>query len=474
MHCAARRFFDRRGLFIGGIASLALVASSLGVVAQEVTPETELAAPAMVEPGTLTKTRPFIIPLEGANLTITPILTAGEMVGDYQMTGVPDGLGLARNGDEVVLFMNHELSVEDDGNLSDSKVSRLVLDPETGAVLSGSYVVTGEEGYWSLCSASLAGPEAGFDRPVFLSGEESADGPHGGIAMAVDAADGTVTELPWLGMFEHENQVAVPGFEGKTVVLATEDNSNGSEFYMYVADSPADFLSGKGQLYVFKADNAAGTADIAIGGDLTGSFIPVDQKDNVDAAALAETVQTEGAFNFIRLEDLTYNRTTPNVIYFVDTGDDEEPNLAADGTPLSLNGRLYQMTLDPADPTKVTSLTVLLDGDAGDDLHNPDNIDADASTVMIQEDTGAGVARILAYSIADGTLTPIATLDQSAGEGLVDEGDEPGAWESSGIINVSDIFGDGAWLVDVQAHSLSAAQFGAADESGQLLLIRKG
>jgi hypothetical protein len=470
---AARTLRGQKALLVAGMLGPTVLPQSFGAAAQEATPSAELAAPTIVAPGTMTTVRPFILPLEGSNLTVTPLLTTGEMVGDYQMAGVPDGLGVVRSSDGIILFMNHELSAEDE-NLTDSRVSRLVLDPETGAVLSGSYVITGDEGYWSLCSASLAGPGVGFDSPVFLTGEESTDGPHGGMAMAIDAMDGTVTELPWLGKIAHENQVVVPGFAGKTVVLATEDNSDGSQLYMYVADSPGDFLAGNGQLYVFKADDAAGTADIAKGDELTGSFIPVDQADNVDAQTLETKVRGDGAFTFIRLEDLTYDRTNPHTIYFTDTGDDEAPNLAADGTPLSLNGRLYQMTLDPTDPTKVTGLTVLLDGDNGDDIHNPDNIDADASMIMLQEDTGAGVARILAYSIADGTLTPVATLDQSDSDELVDPTDEPGAWESSGIINVSDFFGEGAWLADVQAHSRMAPQFGGQDQSGQLMLIREG
>jgi hypothetical protein len=474
MPFVARPSRGRMRPLIAGIVSVTVLAQAIGAAAEDATPTAELVAAAIVAPGAMTTVRPFILPLEGANLTITPLLTTGEMVGDYQMAGVPDGLGAVRTSDEIILFMNHELSAEDDGNLTDSKVSRLVLDPETGAVRSGSYVITGDEGYWSLCSASLAGPEAGFDAPVFLTGEESTDGSHGGMAMAIDAMNGTVTELPWLGKFAHENQVAVPGFEGKTVVLATEDNSDGSQLYMYVAASPADVLAGNGQLYVFQAADAAGTADIAKGDELTGSFIPVDQADNVDAQTLETKVRGDGAFTFIRLEDLTYDRTNPHTIYFTDTGDDEAPNLAADGTPLSLNGRLYQMTLDPADPTKVTGLTVLLDGDTGDDIHNPDNIDANASTIMLQEDTGAGVARILAYSIADGTLTPVATLDQSDSDELVDPSDEPGAWESSGIINVADIFGEGAWLADVQAHSRTEPQFGGQDQGGQLVLIREG
>ena len=469
-----------RALAVVGVATLLVGALSTGTAAQNATPETgEIIAPA-IEPGGMTAVRPYLVPAEGAAVTITPLLTAGDKVGDYEMAGVPDGLGAFLNDEGAVVFVNHELSAEDDDNLTDSRVSRLVLDPETGGILSATYVLTGAEGYWALCSASLAGPEVGFDPPVFLTGEEATEGPHGGVAMAIDAIDGTVTELPWLGLFEHENQVVIPGFEGKTVVIATDDNSDGSELYMYLADSPADFLAGKGQLHVFKADDAAGTLDVEKGKSLTGTFIPVDQRDNVDAATLQAKVEADGAFHFIRLEDVTWDRTTPNTIYFADTGDDEEPNLREDGTPVSAAGRLYTMTLDPADPTKVTNFTVLLDGDAGDDMHNPDNIDADATTIMIQEDPSdlfktegpEGLARILAYSIADGTLTPIAMVDQADGEAMIPEGEMAGDWESSGILNVSEIFGEGTWLTDVQASTLMTPQFGGEDLGGQLLLIR--
>ncbi|MFN8592750.1 MAG: DUF839 domain-containing protein [Thermomicrobiales bacterium] len=479
MHKKSARMSGR--IVAWGAAAMLLSSQVFSAAAQDATPVTgAMATPTVLEAGQFTIERPFLIPAEGANITITPLLTAGEKVGDYQMAGVPDGLGAYLGEEGAVVFMNHELSKEGDENLSDSRVSRLVLDPATGAVLSGSYVVTGTEGYWSLCSASLAGPEVGFDPPVFLTGEETAEGPKGGLAMAINAVDGTITELPWLGHFSHENQIAVPGFEGKTVVVATDDDSNGSELYMYIAASPADFLAGKGQLYVFKADNAAGTADIAKGTTLTGSFIPVDQANNTDAKTLQDKVWADGAFRFVRTEDITYDRNSSNILYFTDTGDNEDPNLAGDGAPFTQNGRLYSLTLDPADPTKVTAFTVLLDGDAGDELRNPDNIDADKSTIMIQEDLNSynraensdAVARIWAYSIADGTLTPVALLDQSAGDGLVDAGDKAGSWESSGILNVSEIFGEGTWLTDVQAHSITAPQFGGEDESGQLLIIR--
>jgi hypothetical protein len=453
--------------------------------AAETSPEPTAAPttePTIVPAGQLTQARPYLIPIDPSTLTITPILTTGEVVGDYQMAGVPDGLGAYQTDEGVVVFMNHELTTNEDENISDARVSRLILDPNTAGVLSGGYPLDGTEGYRRLCSAFLAGTEVGFDQSVFLTGEEATDGEHGGVSLAIDGESGDVTDLPWLGHIHHENEVVVPGFAGKTVVVTTDDNADGSELYLFVADSPAAVLAGNGQLYVFKADNGANTADIAKGGDLTGTFVPVDEADNADAETLQKAVDDLGAFKFVRLEDVTYDRTTTTTLYFADTGDDQEPNLAADGTPLTKNGRIYRMALDPSDPTRVTSLTVLLDGDAGDDIRNPDNIDADATTLMIQEDLNGynraensdATGRILAYDLASGSLTPIAKIDQSDDPNLlVDPGDEAGSWESSGIIDASAFFGPGAWLVDVQAHTLDVPQFGGVDEGGQLLLVRR-
>ena len=115
MPLAARTSRGRMRLLVAGIVSLTVLARAVSAAAQEATPTAELAAPAIVEPGAMTTVRPFILPLDGSNLTITPLLTTGEMVGDYQMAGVPDGLGAVRAGDHVILLMNHELSVEDDG-----------------------------------------------------------------------------------------------------------------------------------------------------------------------------------------------------------------------------------------------------------------------------------------------------------------------------------------------------------------------
>ncbi|MGH2524711.1 MAG: hypothetical protein ACRDH2_19565, partial [Anaerolineales bacterium] len=108
-------------------------------------------------------------------------------------------------------------------------------------------------------------------------------------------------------------------------------------------------------------------------------------------------------------------------------------------------------------------------------MHNPDNLDTSANSLMIQEDpgshnnfnVGAGpAARIWRYDLASETLSVVAAVDQSADT----TGARLGAWESSGILNVSDAFGPGAWLVTVQAHTL----FVETEQRGPLLFKREG
>jgi hypothetical protein len=68
-------------------------------------------------------------------------------------------------------------------------------------------------------------------------------------------------------------------------------------------------------------------------------------------------------------------------------------------------------------------------------------------------------AQILKVDLANSTsIVPIALVNQ-----IEDREAAHGDWESSGILDVSKYFGGGAWLVDVQAHTI--------DEGGQLLLL---
>jgi hypothetical protein len=87
-------------------------------------------------------------------------------------------------------------------------------------------------------------------------------------------------------------------------------------------------------------------------------------------------------------------------------------------------------------------------------------------------------------------LRPILAVDQSLDEGSTDKDPATtkgnlGSWESSGIVDASAAFGPGAFLINVQAHSLfvevgdgddnfapTGADFLNKREGGQLLLVR--
>jgi hypothetical protein len=70
---------------------------------------------------------------------------------------------------------------------------------------------------------------------------------------------------------------------------------------------------------------------------------------------------------FTRLEDATYDVNADGLFYFDTTGRSQFLNPAT-GKPYDAKGRLYSIQLDLANPTSATSLQVLLDGDAGDDI----------------------------------------------------------------------------------------------------------
>jgi hypothetical protein len=147
---------------------------------------------------------PYVEPI-GSAYQITPILSVADQVPEtsdpsrqYQMVGIPDGLGAyARPDGTIVLLMNHELTKRTmseplvDGPLNRGAfISRFILSQD-GTVLSGerAYDTVFDEtagtsfpaadstnsspDFTRFCSASLAGPESGFDRPLYFAGEEA-------------------------------------------------------------------------------------------------------------------------------------------------------------------------------------------------------------------------------------------------------------------------------------------------------------
>ena len=361
----------------------------------------------------LTENRAFISPTstsiaeENGTYTIKALINSGEKLSNnYTFANLPDGLGavVVENG-TVDVFVSHELENEtDEGGFA--KVSKLRLNQTDGSVVGAELVIDGSEEYKRLCSASLV-EGYGFEHPVFFTNEEVDDG----LVLAIDAINGTITEMPWLGKFSHENTIHVPYFSNtinKTVILGFEDGEpTESEVYMYVADTPNDLLLGKGQLYVFGTNTTAAGNQTRYdswdeiyfsNGTVNGGFIPLnwDYKTQNETDLDTEAVSS-GGFQFIRPEDGAMDKRggTENILYMAETGSDLDENdeiiaLGNNGQNWT-NGRMYAFTFtDPKDPTK-TSFEVMMDGNDPEApgfnfLKNPDNIDTSQKSLMINED----------------------------------------------------------------------------------------
>ena len=225
--------------------------------------------------------------------------------------------------------------------------------------------------------------------------------------------------------------------------------------------------------------------------------------------------QLNNVFDFVRVEDIAYDKRPGmgNVVYIVDSG----RGPAVDGHPAdtrfrSTNGRVWKMVLDPDDPTKVTSFSlsrsrVTTPGQdlqrgppAGQHRDDPDRPPADrgpgiepavraADQGLDERDHGASVVR----PVLGDRPQIVVKIDQSADGDVGYDVDGRtdgawGAWETTGIVDASAAFGPGAFLINVQAHTLwvekearsghlhrprrADPDFTFKREGGQLLLIR--
>lgn len=420
------------------------------------------------------------------------ILTVGDSVNakpdgtPYRMVGIPDGLGAFDNGDGTfTLLMNHELrggagSVRAHG-ANGAFVSKWTIRKDDLTVLHGEDLIQ-RTATWNtaagsynapasgvafarFCSADLPARSAfyhdgvGFDGAIFMNGEENGSE---GRAFA-HLLDGTSYELPRLGKFSWENSLANPDAGTSTVVVGTDDGTGG-QLYVYVgtktsSGSPIDRAGlTNGSLYGVKV---AGVADenpasgIASGSSF--SLYPLGNVASTSGAALETLSNAGGVTHFQRPEDGAWDPRNPNDFYFVTTAS------------FTGNSRLWRLRFtDRTNPAAGGTLAMLLGGSEGQKMMDNMTINR-RGDIIIQEDPGGQsyIARVWRYSIANDTLTEVAHHDADrftpgvAGFLTLDE-------ESSGVIDVSEILGEGWFLLDVQAHYATDAEL---VEGGQLLAL---
>jgi len=435
--------------------------------------------------GYLTSAAPLVRSLR-PDVRLTAILTAGDTLfsndpgaDPFVFAGMAAGLGARDRGDGTAeVYVAHEDAWLD--GVEGAMVSRLVLDLRNSGVLAAECLLRPDRGYLGFAHAALLDSKVGFLRPELVVNERS-NRRRFPLVSGIDALTGQVQDLPWLGAMRHKSAISLPSTGGKTILVMTGGSTTFSadQLYLYIATSDTDVLAGRGQLYVFRANPAEvplesrDAAHLRRALPVTGSFVPVDDASARSPASLDPAVQGLSCLNFVRLEGLAADRERMGAFYFTDRlghGQEGMVQTAAGG------GRLYHVTLDAFDPTQVSELSVVLDSSEGDDLFRPSSIDTDDQCVMIQEYPGArGIhaSRILRYDLRSRRLEAVAVCAERDTRGRADPSGVGGEWETSGITNVSDLFGEDSWLFTVQAHTVEIRQDRRrTGEGGQILLLR--
>lgn len=448
---------------------------------------------------------------------IIPLINSGEdpFIADDIFQGIPDGIGVRPGPDGsgyVDLFVTHEQSHVPFGvgadpkfaDLQDSSVTRVRVDIATRSVLEmETQIISGEipggAGFLRFCSATMVGPDQGFDDWTFLVNEESnedildvppgavygpdpAIAPHrqSGYSVWLDTETGAYDVISRAGRHNHENTVVVPGGWNEIAILSGDDtfSAPGSQLYLYTAKDDDSIMADKGQLWAFQVTATdAGPVDPydkfndandfleitnAESAPWSGRFIhvPTDIARGVTGSApqtaLENWSNANNVFQFVRVEDIDYDPANTRVVYFADTGtsrlsensDSGRLERLTSGGTLS-NGRIFRMVLNERDPRIVDEFSILTDSTpvppggnpaTGVAFVNPDNVATSANSLMMQEDSGSA-NDVWRYSFPAGPWVKVASV---TGTGV--------SAESSGIVRLGTPFGAGWWALDVQGH----------------------
>jgi hypothetical protein len=388
------------------------------------------------------------------------------------------------------------------------------------------------EGINRLCSAiyieaNQFGEGKGLADSLFFTGEET----DGGTEFVLDPDTNTLYAVPWLGRAAWESVTELDTGTTDKVALLIGDDRETAPLLLYVGEKDASPGAGllernglaNGKLYVWAANNGQTTPEEFNGTDKKrqGTWVEIDFYDptqagtaivdaegkidheslGYDAAGFATQAQQDalaaaaGAFQFSRPEDVATNPADGTQAVLASTGRGSIFPSDNWGTTYSIDVK-FSKNGTP----RTAQLKILYAGDdagngqfAGPDfgLRSPDNLDwADDGYIYIQEDRSTEVdpfggasgeeASIWKLDPASGDLTRVAQVDRTAvplGQTDVDPNDL-GDWESSGILDVSSLFGKAPgdlFLFGVQAHSLRGGAIDAEGlvQGGQLAFLLK-
>ncbi len=474
--------------------------------------------------------------IKGVNGWVTTeLFTVGESFSGYFPPGILDGLGAYRkDANTVRVLANHELTttsgyayaLASGATPTGARVSYFDIDMSTRQVVDaglafdtiiqpdGTPVLPGEEsslgagsggGIARLCSSMFVSAGTyGFVDNIYFTGEEdsSSNGGNGGYEYALDVANHTLYTAPQLGWAAWENVTPLnTGVDTKTALLIGDDRG-GAPLYLWVGDKQGTgFLErnglSAGTLYAWASDTAdVDPADFnGTGASRTGKWAAINPSTMTSIAAQQAYAESQGAFKFSRPEDVATDPMDGTRAVMASTG-------LGGSFPDDNWGTTYliDVEFDSSGNPAAGIVSILYDGDdagagqfAGSDfgLRSPDNLDwSEDGYIYIQEDrstspsslfggTSGEEASIWQLDPRTGVLERIAQMDRSAmlPAGQVDTAPtDLGNWESSGVLDVSSLFGEAPgslFVIDVQAHSVREGAILSQNlvEGGQLLLL---
>lgn len=495
--------------------------------------------------GVKTSEDSYVSAIPGNDFTFEPIITTGDRVPltggsagqEYAFAGIPDATGIYKDAVSLqnILFVAHEMPsnvmsqpLPGTTRYKGAFVSRFVLSDD-GGIISGAPAHKNlflentqvanrppQEGdtnaFTRFCSGAFVGVKQGMDRPLFFTNEESGTGNYDLDVLgsqAVVIADGNMHTLPALGRIARENTVVQPRRDTITAIIMTEDGGNPSYVYMYVGSKKRTATSALdkngltgGKVYVLAS---AGATQENEGTFTTGSlamkWAEIPNAAAKNSSQMMAAADLAGGFGFVRVEDTEFDPIQPTRSVFLATTGGSGPNRL---------GRLYELTLTPANPVGPATLNIIYNADrlatpGGTFTGTPgrlnaangitgslgnynngvlnngtdfpvsiDNIAISKDFIVVCEDRNSPADAVFAKY---GRFGGVWTLNRNANYAAKYQGDfnfgyveardghaashlGAGLWETTGIVNSEEIFGPGTFVINVQAHLQNVTLYG--------------
>ena len=439
--------------------------------------------------------------------------SAGYQMNVAGLTGITPGSASGVAGARISRFI---VAKDIDGNAANGFQSKVL----SGGLAYDNVISPdpsfAKGGFNRFCSANLAPAGQfsgrGFADSLFLVGEESGSGRF----FALDPSGEDLYHVPAFGLGGWESATAVDTGSANTVAVMLFDDTSGIANYLYLwvgtkTAGSTDFLArngiaaASGSLYAWKANDIANTQAALNGVNLNtpvnGSWVQLGTGTQVAALASASDLRSlasaQGAMAFVRIEDGDVDPVSGRKVAFNTTGGSGDDlygntNIIDLTNAFDANGQVVSGA--------TTALRVLVDADRltgvarQNGVRNPDNLAWSANgRLYIQEDRSlpAGVgdgsfgseeASIWSVDVLTGSADRWAQIDRSSVPTAYGQSDsspsDGGNWESSGVIDVSAIYGTAAgtyFLSTVQAHSLTNGNLNGTPylvEGGQIDLIK--